>query len=177
MFLLQMAGFPGSGKSTLSIELSKLTHAVVIDRDIIKTTMLNEKMSNEQAADLSYSVVFDMVKYYLNMGKSVIIDTPCYYQNLLEKGQNIADEFSASYKFIECVLDDFDTIQTRLKQRTQLISQIPEATIENFNRAKSKALKPSCLLQVNTDQPIEDYLNQALQYIREGEISDIRVIK
>lgn len=40
MFLLQMSGFPGSGKSTLAKEISKHIDVVVVDRDVIKSSMI-----------------------------------------------------------------------------------------------------------------------------------------
>ena len=72
-----MARFPGSGKSTLSKIMSKETGAVVIDRDVIKSSMLNNNLTNEIATDISYKVTFDLAAYYLSLGQSVIIDTPC----------------------------------------------------------------------------------------------------
>ena len=59
MFLLQMAGYPGSGKSTLSRKIAKGTGAIVIDRDIIKTSMINSKVPESLVANSSYRVVFD----------------------------------------------------------------------------------------------------------------------
>ncbi len=34
MFLIQMAGFPGAGKSTLAKEISKFFDLVIVDRNI-----------------------------------------------------------------------------------------------------------------------------------------------
>lgn len=45
MFLLQMAGHPGSGKSTLSKKIAKMMGAIVIDRNIIKTSMIKSNVS------------------------------------------------------------------------------------------------------------------------------------
>lgn len=41
MFFVQMSGFPGSGKSTLSREIAKRTGGVVIDHDIVKSALLH----------------------------------------------------------------------------------------------------------------------------------------
>ena len=40
MFFLQMSGFTGSGKSTLARQISKITGAVIIDHDIVKSALL-----------------------------------------------------------------------------------------------------------------------------------------
>lgn len=40
MFFLQMSGFPGSGKSTLSREIARRLDAVIVDHDVTKTALL-----------------------------------------------------------------------------------------------------------------------------------------
>ncbi|SCM91279.1 Protein of unknown function [Bacillus cereus] len=40
MFFLQMSGFPGSGKSTVSKYIAKLTGAVIVDHDVLKSALL-----------------------------------------------------------------------------------------------------------------------------------------
>lgn len=41
MFFVQMSGFPGSGKSTLSRQIAKRTGAVIVDHDIVKSALLH----------------------------------------------------------------------------------------------------------------------------------------
>jgi hypothetical protein len=41
LFLLQMAGRPGSGKSSLARVVGRATSAVVLDEDVLKTALLN----------------------------------------------------------------------------------------------------------------------------------------
>ncbi len=36
LFFLQMSGFPGSGKSTVSKYIAKLTGAVIVEHDVLK---------------------------------------------------------------------------------------------------------------------------------------------
>lgn len=142
MFILQMAGFPGSGKSTLSKIISKETGAIVIDRDIIKSSMLNNNLTNEIASDISYKVTFDLASYYLSLGLSVIIDTPCYYRGIIDKGQELAKQYKADYKFIECKVDDFEIIKNRITARDNMISQVKAPTFKGFERSKERAKRP-----------------------------------
>lgn len=45
-----MSGFPGSGKSTVSKYIAKLTGAVIIDHDVLKSALLKSlKVSNYSA--------------------------------------------------------------------------------------------------------------------------------
>lgn len=39
-FLVQMAGSPGAGKSTLAAALGKALPAVVLDKDVVKSRLL-----------------------------------------------------------------------------------------------------------------------------------------
>ena len=142
MFLLQMAGYPGSGKSTLSKLIGSKVGTVVIDRDIIKSSMMNEGMSNEDASRLSYQVTFDLAKYYLSFGNNVVIDTPCYFQEIIKKGQSISDKYNVHYKFIECQVSDFEVIKERIAKRDNMVSQMGIPTIEGFERTKDRAQRP-----------------------------------
>lgn len=142
MFLLQMAGYPGSGKSTISKLIAQKMNAIVIDRDIIKTSMINSDVHKDIVANASYSIVFDLAKFYLEINKSVIIDTPCYYEESLNNGIKIANKYGAEYKYIECKVDDYSIIEDRIMSRNRLISQIGDTTEERFNNAKDKSKKP-----------------------------------
>ncbi|MBU5439193.1 ATP-binding protein [Tissierella sp. MSJ-40] len=143
MFLLQMAGYPGGGKSTISKMIAKHLNVIVIDRDIIKTSMINSKVPNDIVADASYSVVFDLAEFYLDMNISVIIDTPCYYEESLNNGIKIAKMYGAAYKYIECKVEDYSIIKERISSRNGLVSQIKNTTEENFNNSKDKSKKLS----------------------------------
>jgi dephospho-CoA kinase len=59
MFLLQMAGYPGSGKSTLSKKIAKTTGAIVIDRDVIKSSLIVSDVPEELLAPAAHNVLFD----------------------------------------------------------------------------------------------------------------------
>jgi predicted kinase len=167
MFLLQMAGFPGSGKSTLAKEISRHIDVVVIDRDIIKSSMMESGVGLDIVNNASYSVVFSLSKYYLNINKNVIIDTPCFYEGTLENGIEIAKTFGAEYKYVECRLEDFDEVGNRLKTRESSVSQIKSAERERFLVAIDKSKKPinyECLT-IDTSLPVEAYINEVLIYL------------
>lgn len=60
MFFLQMSGFPGSGKSTLSREIAKMTGAIIIDHDIVKSALLEsfevDDIDTRVAGKISYDI-------------------------------------------------------------------------------------------------------------------------
>lgn len=70
MFFLQMSGFPGSGKSTLARRIAKNTGAIVIDHDIVKTTLL-ESLETRQietmaAGGISYEIEWSLIDFHLS---------------------------------------------------------------------------------------------------------------
>jgi predicted kinase len=176
MFLIQMAGFPGSGKSTLSKLIGSKIGAIVIDKDVIKSSLRKADMTDEDAGRISYQITFDLAEHYLSTGNSVVIDTPCYFQEIIKNGQSIALKYDAHYKFIECQVTDFELITDRITKRDNMISQIRVPTIEGFERAKYRAQRPKNSKYIIVDttnydsiniKEIEKYLKEYNQYSEE----------
>ncbi|MEK3765408.1 AAA family ATPase [Solibacillus sp. FSL K6-4121] len=172
MFFIQMSGFPGSGKSTLALEIAKKINCVIVDHDIVKSALLNSVNENQLdgklAGKISYNIDFSLVNFYLSQGKNVILDSPCLYDEMLEKGVAIARTNNARYKYIECYLADFVEINNRLKNRVNKISQITQ--VENkdlFYTTIKNSKKPANLtcLTVKTDNPLHTYIDDVLEYI------------
>ncbi len=166
-FLLQMAGFPGSGKSTLAKLIGKTLGAVIIDRDIIKSSLMNYNIAVAESSSISYQLVYDLANFYLSCDLNVIIDTPCYYENIIQRGQSLAQTYSVNYKFIECQVEDFKLIEERILNRINMTSQITKPTLVGFMKAREGAKRPigSKYLIVDTSkwenisiQKISDYL-------------------
>lgn len=149
--LIQMAGFPGSGKSTISIEVAKRTNAIVIDRDIIKSSMLRHGLDNNISSKLSYDMLYDLVEFYLSQEISVIIDTPCYFDEIIERGKQLSAKYCTQYRFLECIVDCFEIVEERIALRNNMISQVTKPSEEGFENAKLGAKRPDdgCM-QINT---------------------------
>ena len=170
MFLLQMAGFPGSGKSAIAQLIAKHTNSIVIDRDVIKSSMLSSGIKDQLLADASYLVVFDLAAYYLSKGNSVIIDTPCYYKVTVDKGLELCKEYNSVYKYIECKVDSYEEIERRIKTRKYLATQISEITRDGYNNALDKSVKPTNIdtLVVNSTSDKHYDMDIVLNYINKN---------
>ncbi len=144
MIILQMAGFPGSGKSTISKEIANRINAVVIDKDILKTSMLENGLSDEISSKLAYDMMFDLGAFYLEQGRSIVLDTPCYYDEIIVKGIKLSKTYNAEYKYLDCFVDDFDIIDERIKLRENMTSQITKPSLKGFTNANARArdIKP-----------------------------------
>ncbi len=170
MFFLQMAGFPGSGKSTLSRLISKKTGAVVIDHDIVKSPLLESLGPNvdpKEVGKISYDIEWSLIDFHLSLGQNVILDSPCLYTELVEKGTLLTKKHNAKYKFVECYLNNFNEINYRLKKRERMISQIHEVQNEEaFHEWVNNTKRPTNdYLIVETANPIDSYFDKVMKYL------------
>lgn len=124
LMLIQMSGAPGSGKTTLAQAIAHSTGAVVIDHDVTKSALLDADVPVSLAGRASYAVLDALARHLLRQGQSVILDSPCFYVELLERGQQLAQEFQASYRYVECVVEDLHELDRRLRTRARLRSQL-----------------------------------------------------
>ena len=167
--LIQMAGFPGSGKSTLSNMISKNMGMVVLDRDVIKNSMLEAGIEGQTLADASYRVVFELASDLLSKGLDVIIDTPCFYQDIINNGQQICAINDSKYKYIECVVEEYQIINERLKTRKRLQTQIESVSEEKYHASYDKSVKPRDVEFLTIDTSNLDHINiqEIIKYIND----------
>ena len=172
MFFLQMSGFPGSGKSTLARRISKITGAVIVDHDIVKSALLKSletgNINSNITGKVAYDIDWSLVYFHLSQGQSTILDSPCFYLEMIEKGVRLSEKHHAKYKYVECYLNEMKEIQHRLKNRMPMISQIQQVASEKaFLEWLDKSEKPTdrqCL-RVDSGKPIEKYIDEAMLYI------------
>ena len=162
-FLLQMAGAPGSGKSALARLIGQTTGAVVLDKDVLKTAVLEAGVDNDQRAGaIAYETLFALADHLLGQGLSVVLDSPSFYELIPAKGAAIAEERMVPYYFIECLCADRDELARRLRERPQLRSNPGEEAIETEHETFRP---PGAYLRIDTTQPLERCLGLALDYV------------
>ena len=120
---IQMSGAPGSGKSTLSKHLQSHINATILDHDIIRSTVLSHNPEFSVAAKLAYDLTWALAEDILTQNLSVIIDSPCNYQEAVDSGMGLAKRYGAQYWYVECRVDDMGLLDERLRQRVPLRSQ------------------------------------------------------
>jgi predicted kinase len=125
LYLVQMAGAPGSGKSTIASAVADEIGAVILNSDTVKTAMLDADIPWSLAGPATYNVLFAVADDLLARNQSVIIDSPSHYREIPEKGLAIARDRDAIYRFVECVCDDDVMLERRLGERTPRRSQMP----------------------------------------------------
>jgi predicted kinase len=179
---IQMSGAPGAGKTTIATAIAARIQAVILDHDVAKSALLDADIPVSLAGKGSYLILGALAQHLLHQGHSIIFDSPCFYVDLLERGQRLAREAHARYFYIECVVDDIQELDRRLRARPRQPSQvagvraqpavgsgkvhIDEAVfrdwIANMKRPEGK------YLVLDTTRPIEACVEEAMNYLSQG---------
>lgn len=164
-FVLQMAGHPGSGKSKVARGVQKATGAVLLDKDIIKSPMVELAVEDEIAGPLNYEVFFALGRDIAGQGHSVILDSPAYYPIIIEKGKAIAADSGADYYIIERCCDDKAELARRLAQRETMPSQIDRIEGDPLDLPGTEEIsEPHLALDTSVDP--QEAIASALRYMR-----------
>lgn len=167
-----MSGFPGSGKSTLAQAIARRTGAIIVDHDIVKSALITsstETLDRKTSGSISYEIDWQLIDYYLGLGNSVIFDSPCLYDVMIERGLSLQKKHNVFYKYVECFLNDFEEINCRLTSRNKMLSQISSVNSkEDFLYTIHNSKKPEKIncLKIDTSQPLESYIDLVVDYIQ-----------
>jgi predicted kinase len=181
--VVQMSGAPGAGKTTIARELVRHRRLVAIDRDVVLTAMLDSDPEPDGvltfARVASYNVVKAMADDVLAQGLGVIIDSPCFYDELLTAGQALAAKHGVPYLYIECVTEDIALLDTRLRSRPTLRSQRPSVDAPPIDLAPdpehtgtalftnwtANSKRPATYLPLDTTKPLNECVTEALAFL------------
>jgi hypothetical protein len=127
----------------------------------------------------SYSVVQAITDDVLAQGLGVIIDSPCFYEDLLAAGQALAAKHGVPHRYIECVTEDITLLDTRLRSRPALRSQRPSVDTPPIDLAPdpkrtgsdlfadwmTNMKRPDTYLRLDTTQPLDECVTKALLFL------------
>ncbi|KAL9099932.1 MAG: hypothetical protein Q9163_004634 [Psora crenata] len=104
-----MSGAPGFGKSTVARLLARSIGGVVIDHDVLRSSLIDSNISFDQAAKLAYRLQWTLAQDVMKQGLSVIVDSTCNFPEVLDQGS--------------CKVRDVDLLDQRLRARDSMTSQ------------------------------------------------------
>ena len=79
MFLPQMSGVPGSGKSSVAAYFVARFGAVAVDYDVIKTAVLDAGVDPAGSGKPAYEVMYALARQVVGQGHPVVMDCPCHW--------------------------------------------------------------------------------------------------
>ncbi|MGZ0150388.1 AAA family ATPase [Kribbella sp. WER1] len=179
MFLLQMSGVPGAGKSTVAAHVVEKFGAVAVDYDVIKSAVLDADFELGPSTRAAYEVMYAMARHLLVQGRDVVMDSPCFWPRIVDEGMAIAAENNATYRYVECRIDDLQRLDERLRQRPRQRTNRPslnqppaDAGTEPedgealFREWMDKSHRPaSGYLQLDMERPLTDVFVEVDNYL------------
>lgn len=162
--LVLMAGMPGAGKSTLALELGRDLGWPVLDKDTIKTALLEEAVPEDIAAPASYFLPLALCRDLMVQQLSVIFDSPAAYSDVVKQAQEIAQAAGGTLKIVFCQANRRVRNQ-RLLERPRRLSQVESDTATDDEILRRFAHLPPTTLILEMERPLSKLVAEALAYI------------
>jgi predicted kinase len=165
--LVQMAGWMGTGKSTIARAVSTNQVFVVLDHDTTKSALLVAGVPHPPAGAASYEILFRLAEDLLRQGHSVLIDSPSLYSSIPDRGLAIAHIVGARYYFVECNCPD-NLSESRLLDRNSRLSQVAtqaDATAIRNDPARVPHRPDFGALMIDTSRNIDQCVQEILHYL------------
>jgi len=172
-----VCGMPGSGKSTISRELSRVFGIKVFQSDVIRKEIFGAKpgdpsdmpfeagMYSRSATRLTYGRLLLLAQEEIEKGRSVILDATYGKQNDRIEAIRMAKDTEANIVFVECVLTE-NVIKERLLKREAgyPVSDARYRHYEDFKRRFEplNELGDEMHIRVDTETSLGECLEQIL---------------
>lgn len=172
-----VCGMPGSGKSTISRDLSRVFRIKTFQSDVIRKELYGLKpddlsdMSFETgiyskgASGLTYGRLLLLAQEEIEQGRSVILDATYSKQHDRIEAIRMAKDNEANIVFVECVLKE-NVIKERLLKR-EAGYPVSDARYHHYEDFKKRfeplnELGDEMHIRVDTENPLEECMEQIL---------------
>jgi len=170
--LILFKGYPGTGKSYFSKELSRYLNSPLLVRDKYKTLLYKHNYSEKEIGRKSYEMMWRLADKYLTQGNICICDTSLVQPTGIQDIENLRKKFNARILIIECFCRDKNIHQSRLQKRKLFPDYYGINSIEKYkafidaNKKYDTFSFPYPTIQVDTslDIDIESFVKTYTQF-------------
>jgi predicted kinase len=175
MQFIVFSGLPGAGKSTMAEAAGKALGIPVFAKDwlegVLKQHGVDHSLNAEGQARplgfIGYDLLTMLALRQLQLGQSVILDSVASTTTIRDTWRQLAGQFGAQWRVIECICSDEDAHRSRLVGRQRHIPNWPELTWAEVERVRSYfAAWTEDHLVVDSVQPFDTNLQAVLKYLR-----------
>jgi len=140
MKLIIFSGLPGSGKSTLAENVGKDLGIPVFAKDWLEATLLRSGLKPvteaQSLGSAGYELLTVLAERQLMLGQSVILDSVAGSQTIRRTWHQLAEQYNAGWRVIECICSDESLHRSRLKDRNRNIPGWHELEWSEVERVK-----------------------------------------
>ncbi|MBV9022656.1 MAG: AAA family ATPase [Streptomycetaceae bacterium] len=173
--IIQLAGLPGTGKTTLAGGLARELGAVVLSKDEVRQAVFTTAVAyNRDQDDLCVSFLFQAARFLLERhpDTTVILDgRTCLRTYQIEQVRDFAQLLQQPLSIVECVCAE-TTAKRRLAADTRHVAANRNAALYDTIRAGAEPINhPKITLE--TDAEPAAVLAQCLQLLRTHRLSQL----
>lgn len=125
MKMIVFSGLPGTGKSMLAETLAKRLGFPVFAKDWLEASLLRSgltSMGTENRLGITgYDLLTTLGERQLMLGQSVILDSVASTATIRTTWRQLAKQFNADWRVIECICTDESLHRSRLQLRERRI--------------------------------------------------------
>jgi len=169
--IIAMAGLPGTGKSTLARALSRTLNGVILDKDHMRECLFPDDLIayNRVQDDLCVEIMLQVSEYLLahTDRRLIILDGRTYSRSdQVKPVVAAARRLGVPLVFIECRCREKTALRRIASDHAQQTHPAENRNADLYRRVTAHR-QPLTVphLTVNTDQPLETCLTEALCYL------------
>ena len=140
MKLIIFSGLPGTGKSTLAESVGKDLGVPVFAKDWLEATLVRtalKPMDEDHSLGFAgYELLTVLAERQLMLGQSVILDSVAASQSIRNTWRQLAEQYQADCRVIECICSEETLHRSRLKERKRGIPGWHELDWSEVERVK-----------------------------------------
>lgn len=169
--IIAMAGLPGTGKSTLARALSQTLNGIILDKDHVRECLFPDDLIayNRVQDDLCVEIMLQVSEYLLahTDRRLIILDGRTYSRSDQVKPViAAARHLGVPLIFIECHCREKTALRRIASDHTQQTHPAANRNADLYRRVEAQRQSLTVPhLTVDTDQPLEICLAEALRYL------------